>query len=188
MGHYASEMMCEKCNTLHCICNEQKGIVMIKRKTVELKRSDLSDNMKNILAILQDNKTRSTRDLYQSLAIPVTTLRKALNRLHLFELVDEMQNHNGNLWTITKKGLMLAVRPDESNEKQQQPPELSRQEAEFQLPDQEAVIGLPNEKKLKPAEKFSLNSLVFWLRTKAKELSDMAELIESNKDSINVKQ
>lgn len=156
---------------------------MIKSKTTKLKRSDLSENMKNILTVLQDNKTRSTRDLYQSLAIPVTTLRKALNRLHLFELVDETHNQNGNVWTISKKGLELSAQKDESKTPEQA---ITAVVAAMDIVSQDTSnpVLLPNEKEAKPDERFTLTMFTFWLRTKAKELADMAEFIDNNKDSI----
>ena len=159
-------------------------MVTMKTKTGDLKLSDLSENMKNILTVLLDGKTRSTNDLQKKLVIPATTLRKALNRLHLFELVDEVQNRNGNLWSISQKGLELLKQQDESLVTEKQQPELSRQETESQFPDQETVVGVPDEKELKLQEKVTLEFVVFWMRTKAKELSDMAEFIESNKSSI----
>lgn len=156
----------------------------MKTKTGDLKLSDLSENMKNILTVLLDGKTRSTNDLQKKLVIPVTTLRNALNRLHLFELVDEVQNRNGNLWSISQKGLELLKQQDESLVTEKQQPELSRQETESQFHDKEAVVGVPDEKELKLQEKVTLEFVVFWLRTKSKELSDMAEFIESTKSSI----
>src|SRR5574343_1924438 len=167
-------------------------MVTMKTKTGDLKLSDLSKNMKNILTVLLDGKTRSTNDLQKKLVIPATTLRKALNRLHLFELVDEVQNRNGNLWSISQKGLELLKQQDESLVTEKQQPELSRQETESQCPDQETVVGVPDEKALKPQEKLTLGFVAFWLEGKAQEFQEMARMmrtqIETNEHRRTVKQ
>lgn len=180
-------------------------MVTMKTKTGDLKLSDLSENMKNILTVLLDGKTRSTNDLQKKLVIPATTLRKALNRLHLFELVDEIQHHHGNQWIIAHKGTELLSQNEQFfdksepidvsqetkelltealNEvlvvaKQKKRSHLSRQEAEVRLPDQETVVCVPCEKALKPQEKLTLGFVAFWLEGKAREFQEMARMMLS---------
>ena len=179
---------------------------------------DLSDNMKKALHILRDGKTRSTMAIQKEMLIHVTTLRKALNRLHLFELVDEIQHHHGNQWIIAHKGTELlsqneqffdkSEQIDVSQEtkellteslnevlvvaKQKKRSHLSRQEAEVRLPDQETVVCVPCEKALKPQEKLTLGFVAFWLEGKAQEFQEMARMmrtqIETNEHSGTVKQ
>lgn len=170
---------------------------------------DLSDNMKKALHILRDGKTRSTMAIQKEMLIPVTTLRKALNRLHLFELVDEIQHHHGNQWIIANKGTELLAQNEQENEqefdrsisvevstetkelltealnevlvttKQKKRSNLPRQEADVRLLDQETVVRVPCEKVLKPQEKLTLGFVAFWLDTKAQEFHDMAKMIRS---------
>src|SRR5574343_594515 len=134
--------------------------------------------------------------IQKEMLIPVTTLRKALNRVHLFELVDEIQHHHGNQWIIAHKGPELLSQNEQFFDKSepidvsQETKELltealnevlvvAKQKKRSTLSRQEAEVCVPCALALKPQGKLPLGFVAFWLVGKGQEFQEMARMMRT---------
>lgn len=138
-------------------------------KKAQLTLDDVTESGFKILSVLMDRMMVSQIAL--ETGISNTTIRRLLQRLEVFGLVEDMVIDQTKHFTLTRNGRSFVKRINKSHLVKEQPPEVIQ------------VVPMVEAKPIEHKESFNLSA---WLRQKAQGLRLLADEFNAMADDLSV--